>query len=150
MSPPPKKTMKRIRRGCKEIKKKKMMMKKRGEVGEEGIGNLAEGEGGAGAKEEPMARKREKDEEEKSESENDGEAVAKRLSFLETTTSTPTSYEAVKVHWMEKVPDAALSTKFSSESGENKRSFEQWSSSARALRRRAEELRVKQVVAGRR
>ena len=56
MSPPPKKTMKRIRCGCKEIKKKKKkkkMMKKKGEVGEEGIGNLAEDEGvGARAEEE--------------------------------------------------------------------------------------------------
>ena len=94
-------------------------------------------------------RETEKDEEEKNENENDGEAVAKRLSFLETTTSTPTSYEAVKVHWMEKVPDAALSTKFSlSESGENKRSFEQWLFlCASALEGAREELRVKQVVA---
>ena len=94
-------------------------------------------------------RETEKDEEEKNENENDGEAVAKRLSFLETTTSTPTTYEAVKVHWMEKVPDAALSTKFSlSESGENKRSFEQWLFlCASALEGAREELRVKQVVA---
>ena len=94
-------------------------------------------------------RETEKDEEEKNENENDGEAVAKRLSFLETTTSTPTSYEAVEVHWMEKVPDAALSTKFSlSESGENKRSFEQWLFlCASALEGAREELRVKQVVA---
>ena len=94
-------------------------------------------------------RETEKDEKEKNENENDGEAVAKRLSFLETTTSTPTSYEAVKVHWMEKVPDAALSTKFSlSESGENKRSFEQWLFlCASALEGAREELRVKQVVA---
>ena len=64
-------------------------------------------------------------------------------------TSTPTTYEAVKVHWMEKVPDAALSTKFSlSESGENKRSFEQWLFlCASALEGAREELRVKQVVA---
>ena len=94
-------------------------------------------------------RETEKDEEEKNENENDGEAVAKRLSFLETTTSTPTTYEAVKVHWMEKVPDEALSTKFSlSESGENKRSFEQWLFlCASALEGAREELRVKQVVA---
>ena len=53
------------------------------------------------------------------------------------------------MHWMEKVPDAALSTKFSlSESGENKRSFEQWLFlCASALEGAREELRVKQVVA---
>ena len=103
----------------------------------------------SGGRDRWRGRATEKDEEEKNENENDGEAVAKRLSFLETTTSTPTTYEAVKVHWMEKVPDAALSTKFSlSESGENKRSFEQWLFlCASALEGAREELRVKQVVA---
>ena len=103
----------------------------------------------SGGRDRWRGRETEKDEEEKNENENDGEAVAKRLSFLETTTSTPTTYEAVKVHWMEKVPDAALSTKFSlSESGENKRSFEQWLFlCASALEGAREELRVKQVVA---